>query len=378
MNYYNEFDPKAAAWLRSLIEAKLIPAGVVDQRSITDVKPTDLSGFVQGHFFAGIGGWSRALQLAGWPEDRPVWTGSCPCQPFSCAGKQQGTADKRHLWPEFFRLIRECRPPVVFGEQVASAAGRDWLAGVRINMETLAYAVGAADLCAASASPEVEGWIDLGDNEGRIPVSVGPPHIRQRLYWVADTTGSRFTGTGKGSRDYVNRKDQDTQRRQRISEPTSNSPVGRLANANNAGSQGLQQRRDGSGERPAGSSGLGRFWSNFDLIPCAFWVGHPESDDERRERQSGEIGRRDGEAGRSGAWSNFDLIPCADGKTRRVESGVKPLVNGLPRGVVYSRDSGVPINPQETGEARVMRLRGYGNAIMPELAAEFILSASQP
>ena len=119
--YYNEFDRFAAAWLRELIAAGHIPAGDVDERSIADVTPGDLAGYAQCHFFAGIGGWAYAIRLAGWPDDRPVWTGSCPCQPFSAAGKQRGTADERHLWPEFRRLIWATRPPIIFGEQVASA-----------------------------------------------------------------------------------------------------------------------------------------------------------------------------------------------------------------------------------------------------------------
>jgi DNA (cytosine-5)-methyltransferase 1 len=165
-SYYNENDPKAAAWLRELIKHGHIADGDVDERSIVDVRPDELAGFTQCHFFAGIGGWSYALRLAGWPDDKPVWTGSCPCQPFSVAGKGAGTADERHLWPEFYRLISECRPSTVFGEQVASRAGREWLATVRADLEALGYAFGAADLCAAS---------------------VGAPHIRQRLYFVADT-----------------------------------------------------------------------------------------------------------------------------------------------------------------------------------------------
>lgn len=164
MNYYNEFDPKAAAWLRELISEGLIPYGTVDERSITEVSPTDLAGFTQCHFFAGIGGWPYALRLAGWPDTHPVWTGSCPCQPFSCAGKGLATADERHLWPVFRELIRACKPPTVFGEQVASKAGREWLSSVRSDLGGMGYEFGAAGLCA---------------------YSVNAPHERLRSFWVA-------------------------------------------------------------------------------------------------------------------------------------------------------------------------------------------------
>lgn len=123
--YYNEIDPFAAAWLRNLIAADLIAPGVVDQRDIRNIKSDELEGYTQCHFFAGIGGWSLALRMAGWPDDRPVWTGSCPCQPLSSAGQRKGHADERHLWPAFFDLIAERRPATVFGEQVASKDGRN-------------------------------------------------------------------------------------------------------------------------------------------------------------------------------------------------------------------------------------------------------------
>jgi len=170
MNYYNEFDPKTAAWLRELIKQKLIPNGVVDERSIVEVQPDELREYTQCHFFAGIGGWSYALQLAGWPEDEPVWTGSCPCQPFSCAGNQEAQADSRHLWPNFFNLIKECRPQHVFGEQVASAIRHGWLDEVESDLETENYTCGSIVLGAHS----VEG-----------------PHQRQRLYWAASDTNSQ-------------------------------------------------------------------------------------------------------------------------------------------------------------------------------------------
>jgi len=161
--YYNEHDPFAAAWLRNLISAGHIAPGDVDERDIRDIQPDDLRGYVQCHFFAGIGVWSYALRNAGWTDDRPIWTGSCPCQPFSSAGRGDGFADERHLWPHWFWLIGECRPAIVVGEQVASKDGLGWLDLVSADLEAAGYAVGASDLCAAGFSGA---------------------HIRQRLYFT--------------------------------------------------------------------------------------------------------------------------------------------------------------------------------------------------
>jgi DNA (cytosine-5)-methyltransferase 1 len=183
VNLYNEIDPYAAQWLRNLIDAGHIPPGVVDERSIVDLDPDELRGFTQCHFFAGIGGWSYALRLAGWPDDRPVWTGSCPCQPFSQAGAQRGSDDERHLWPAFFRLIGECRPAIVFGEQVAGAAGLAWLDHVCADLEGAGYATAAANLPACS---------------------VGADHIRERLWWVAHANGERCAQPGDDRSDASN------------------------------------------------------------------------------------------------------------------------------------------------------------------------------
>lgn len=169
---YNEIEPYACDWLENLIAAGHIAPGTVDRRSIKEIEPDDVRHARQFHAFAGIGVWSYALRLAGWPTDRPVWTGSCPCQPFSLAGKQIGKEDDRHLWPSWFRLVKECRPPFVFGEQVGSEPGLDWFGAVSADLEGEGYAVAGADLPAAG---------------------VGASHRRQRLWFfaMADADGSR-------------------------------------------------------------------------------------------------------------------------------------------------------------------------------------------
>jgi DNA (cytosine-5)-methyltransferase 1 len=175
--YYNEIDPYAAQWLRNLISGGHIAPGDVDERSIVDVQSDDLRGYRQCHFFAGIGGWSRALRLAGWADDRPVWTGSCPCQPFSAAsvghGGAKGQRDERHLWPEFFRLIRERAPDILFGEQVDDAVSWGWWDTAALDLEDEDYACAAQILRADS---------------------FGAVHQRKRLFWVAHSSRTRREG----------------------------------------------------------------------------------------------------------------------------------------------------------------------------------------
>lgn len=166
--YYNEHDQVAAEWLRNLVAAGHIAPGDVDERDIRDVHPDDLRPYAQCHFFAGVGVWSYALRRAGWPDDRPVWTGSCPCQPFSAAGKGLGFDDERHLWPAWYWLIGERRPAIVFGEQVASSAVDPWIDLVQADVEALDYAYGCVPFPSAG---------------------VGAPHIRDRAYWMAYAYG---------------------------------------------------------------------------------------------------------------------------------------------------------------------------------------------
>ena len=436
VNYYNEFDPKAAAWLRQLIADGAIPNGHVDERSITEVRPSDLAGYTQCHFFAGIGGWSLALDLAQWPRDRFVWTGSCPCQPFSSAGKQRGTEDERHLWPVFFDLIRECRPATVFGEQVSSKLAREnWLPGVRLDLESVGYAVGAADLCSPVAGQDCEGRIVRGDQAVWEPLILGSPHIRQRLYWVADADNSnvlrvargRDEGAGSFSESFgrgLLKADSDVphgtadgvadarrSRREVAIQHTSGGGetlgVGQ-ADVPRSGSSHSWQRVSfaadclgGDTDEPGdicsicgptyveecqcpGPTQDGYEYSERDGVLYARRVDHPIGEgpqglagNECDRRQPGRVNQEStGSTGPTGGLG-IVLLPCRDGKTRRAESGIFPLADGLPRGVVPSGDPDDPSYCNATSEARAVRLKGYGNAIDPRVAALFITSYTE-
>jgi DNA (cytosine-5)-methyltransferase 1 len=254
--YYNEIDPFCCEWLQALMDDGHIPYGDIDNRSIEDVKPSEIKDYVQCHFFAGIGGWSYALRLAGWPDDRPVWTGSCPCQPFSSAGQGKGFDDERHLWPAFMWHIKQCKPVVVFGEQVAGRHGEIWIDSVSTELEAENYTVGATVIGACG---------------------VGAPHIRKRLYWVADSRCKQA----------------------RASE-----------------------------------------------IRSCVW-----SKSSGTKREPSTEGNRPSNSGKT-MWDGSGWITGMDGVKRPIEPGINPLVDGFP--------------------GRVEQLRGYGNAIVPQLAAQFI------
>jgi len=312
MNYYNEHNPKAVQWLRALIEQGSIPAGDIDERNIQDVTPKDLAGYRQCHFFAGIGGWSLALRLAGISDEHTLWTGSCPCQPFSVAGQGLGEADERHLWPYFRNLIGICRPAIVLGEQVAKKDGFGWLARVRSDMENGGYAFGGADLCSAG---------------------VKAPHNRPRLHWIAvDQLANQVVHGG--------------------------APLAPWATPN------CCDATRGSPETDADKKARGGAYRPIVVRPSRAAIDaladvHSHGCD--RPEEPAAFTDSDGKDWRiyhgssPGFWSRYCIAQCRDGKARRFEPGAFPLVNGFP--------------------ARMAVITGFGNAINPVLAAEFIQAA---
>lgn len=323
--YYNEFDPYAAQWLRNLIEAGHIAPGVVDERSIENVLPDDLRGFTQCHFFAGIGVWSLALRRAGWPDDRPVWTGSCPCQPFSAAGAGAGFADERHLWPAFFHLITQCAPPVVFGEQVASKAVEPWVDLVHADLEALGYAFGCVPFPSAG---------------------VGAPHIRDRAYWVADS------------------KSDGRERSGQLGESAGRDGAAHLCATGGLADSGQSLggwRQDAersfckTSSKRGKDSVLHKHRGDSFRLAYASSQGSPEQFGGRVESTGLAAASDTLRAGPvNGFWRAADWLGCRDDKWRPVEPGAFPLAHGA--------------------TSRVGRLRAYGNAINAEAATQFISS----
>ena len=332
--FYNEVDNYAADWLENLIAAGHVAPGIVDRRPIQEIESYELAGFTQCHFFAGIGVWSGALRAAGWADDRPIWTGSCPCQPFSQAGKQKGFSDDRHLWPIWQKLIEQCKPAILVGEQVASAL--DWLDLVSTDLENTGYAFGAADLCAAGFDGA---------------------HIRQRLYFVGVYNTASPRCDGKRSRAKSQARDETW-----LCGPEFRREVSGLADDDDPRSQRRRLRGDSTGKCAVGQTSL---------------VGGLADDDEQ-----GSSGRRipgSGESPSEGAGTAFerstrfcednfadapmlgrtpvDWLYCRDGKWRPVEPGTFPLVDETP--------------------ARVGRLRAYGNALDFETAKNFCIAVKE-
>jgi DNA (cytosine-5)-methyltransferase 1 len=332
--FYNEIDTYCCDWLSNLMDAGHITPGVICDKSIEDVFPDELRGFDRCHFFAGIGVWDYALNLAGWGE-RPVWTGSAPCQPFSQAGKGAGFSDERHLWPAWDWLISECRPAVIVGEQVASKDIDPWIDLVQADLEAMGYAIGCVPFPSAG---------------------VGAPHIRDRAYFMAYADHARPQGRKRvrqraaelsvrssGVAGIVADTERGTTERQRLdvgiaakgmrsSSPQQRvrddarhgSDVGRLADADGgyAGAEGIQRR---------GQHGFLEEYCRIERIEPA--------------------------GPTNGFWRDADWLLCRDEKWRPVRPGSFPLADGAP--------------------SRVGRLRAYGNAINAEAAAEFIRAARE-
>jgi DNA (cytosine-5)-methyltransferase 1 len=364
---YNENDAAAAHILQYMIDNGVIAPGVVTTKSIKELTPDDVIGFTQCHFFAGGGLWSVAARLAGWPDYERIWTGSCPCQPFSAAGKGGGEDDPRHLWPDFHRLIGAARPPVIMGEQVAGAAGYGWFDGVRADLAREGFAGRTVDFPACS---------------------VDAPHQRNRQYWAAGnmeytpsvgwgegwpepvvfsgraaSSGADASGVTQG--DAFGSGLEGQHRNGNIirgSQPTGSITPSDGGNSLSSNSTfAVVQRQPPAGDQQNAGKDEGLYASNHlangsGQSGISGRPGETRRSQDPYDRGTRAVSRRepaDAHGGRNGTyWSGAEWIVCHDDKARRTQSGLRFLVDGLP--------------------GRIHLWRVGGNAIVPEAAKEVI------
>ena len=486
-HYYNDNDRSAVRWLRQLIDDGHLPEGHVDDRDITEITPADLTGYTSHHFFAGIGGWAHALDLADWSRNRPVWTASLPCQPFSDAGDKQGDADDRHLWPTFRRLVAVVLPETIMGEQVASRMGRDWMGNVRFDLEHIVYWRAWNQTLRQVQVAETFDRVSeiLGEVFGRIETAASTTRVKQTVPQVEPTTSTAPEPTGLQSLIHRSGLSETPGQPAGVSPDTNHGDGwaaaeqhpwtqkrGQCADAQNRtarwvsvlehqrglftdeygtgelGGDGVQQdcRRifgeEHLNEQRIFTEGLRVLIAashrrlvlagvRVDLEPLGYacgasdlpaagvgaphvrqrlwWVAHTDrtrredssqgqepvlggggtsssrvpannrrprrhrtddadvgvvdTDSEHSEGGTGSRQQNQTQSGMPGlerpvgGWDTYDWIACADGKTRRIEPGLSPLADGIPN--------------------RVVQLRGYGNSIVPQVAAVFIAAADE-
>ena len=105
-----------------------------------------------------------------------IITGGYPCQPFSVAGRKKGEQDPRHLWPEYFRLVKELRPTWVIGENVSGHI-KQGLDTVLEDLESEGYSTRTFSISASS---------------------IGANHKRERVWILANSGRSLREGSELG------------------------------------------------------------------------------------------------------------------------------------------------------------------------------------
>lgn len=107
-----------------------------------------------------VADWRRLVTLYGRPD---LVSGGYPCQPFSIGGRQKGTDDDRHIWPDIARALRVLRPRIAVFENVRNH--------LRIGFDTV-----LADLAGIGFDAE---WVVVR------ACDVLGCHLRERLFILA-------------------------------------------------------------------------------------------------------------------------------------------------------------------------------------------------
>ena len=293
-----------------------------------------------------------------------IITGGFPCQPFSIAGKQKGTGDDRHLWPEMFRIIKTFKPKFVIGENVKGL----------INIQDgVVFETVCTDL-------ESEGYEVQAFN---IPAAgVGAPHRRERIWILATLGNSELNGssTTKITRSIIetsnnNKKGENATREFEGTSKSRNSQD--VANPNTRFSNGTNEEIFSRGQTSNTSSTGG---------------GDKNVENSRRALQQGTVFQRENEneirkgnadqSKRSSSSSEYDVAnPSSEqsysndnGQEQREISQQEQIeLGGRSGGTLWPSNWEFEPNVGRVANGvpgRVHRLKGLGNSIVPKIAEE--------
>ena len=259
-----------------------------------------------------------------------IITGGFPCQPFSVAGSRKGTDDNRHLWPEMFRIIKEFKPRWVIGENVR---------GIVSIQDGLVFETVCTDL-------ESEGYEVQTFN---IPaVGVGAPHKRERIWIVANSRCSiRREQSSRNSESIGSGTFKETERSTDTSEITGSSERTETMANSNTGNVEAGRERQGGICREDTSEGQSNNATGSSEV-----MANTNSERQQEQCRPKSIQEEGNELECSSSQSG--------GNFWDIEPDVGRVVNGLP--------------------GRVHRLKGLGNAIVPQIAEEIgraIMKAEQ-
>jgi len=308
-----------------------------------------------GSLFSGIGGFDLAAEWMGWnntfhcewmPFPRKVLshyfpnsisyeditktdfsihrgtidilTGGFPCQPYSSAGKRLGKEDERHLWPHMLRVISEVKPTYVVGENVRGLT--NWNGGmvfeeVCIDLESQGYTVQPILLPACA---------------------VGAPHRRDRVWFVAY---SNLYGRSKNTKS----KQQENEKNTKQFKCTYNNK-----NVTNSNSIRQHERECNNEEQPS-ERGINAFNDTSENVEHGA-ATYPKNIGQEHALENGELeGRRFRQSNKRGFWNTFpSQSPICSG-----DDGLSTELDGI----TFSK-------------WRQESIKGYGNAIVPQVAYE--------
>jgi len=300
-------------------------------------------------------------------ETPDIITGGFPCQPFSVAGKQKGTSDDRHLWPEMFRIIKAFKPRFVIGENVRGIVNiQDGVVfeTVCTNLEDEGYEVQPFNIPAAG---------------------VGAPHRRERIWFIAVREDVANT-IGNNERREISRSYEEERRiqeehRQNNSTTGKSSRTSEIRNGDNGyenmensrrtlrqGSELFNTNEDEVGKENANQHQRSSSSSESNVADTDTRLGNGENEEIQTGRNtsnisSSEMANTNSERleglGQSSSQFNETSSSTSRSEERQgqVDQGwwsVEPNVGRVAHGV----------------SGRVHRLKALGNSIVPQIAEE--------